>query len=233
MLRVTTAGNDSPLSSRDLEGKARAAAAYRLLRQPGSKISIKNAGGSVAVPLEGEWSVENTEAEQYLKALENYQFVRQFFGVPTDGEVLPEELVRVGHMLNVFASIAGSRDVDAEVFFPKNDPPQGTTLGDHVSFLHSLALGFQGMRLVVATGISGRIEESNDGKLYRVRSTRLPLLAHRLFEYVTKEDVEALLSQGEQVLSSLGAAKIFVRPVAPIPKAWQPPKLSRRTRKRR
>lgn len=227
MLRWSTPGIDSPVSSTNLEDKARAASLFRLIRQPGAKVGVRfKSGKEIAIPLTGDWAFDNEKAAGYLKALEDYRVVTKTYGIPLEGgEVRPEQLVRVAHQLDVLARIATQREIDAEVRFPKNEPPPGVGLGDHVSFVVGSMFGFPTKKLLVVTSVSGKVEE-HDG-FYQVRATRLPQLGYRVFTHVTNEAVEAQLQAGGEVLRSLGAAKVFLRPLDSVPESWLPPSTSR------
>lgn len=223
MLRWTTPGVDSPVSSHDLEDKARAATVLRLIRQPGAKATLRMKGrAELSIPLGGEWVLDNDRAERYLKALEDYRIVTQTFGVPIGGSVDPDELVRVAHQLDILASIATNREITAEVLFPKDDPPPDVAIGDHVSFVIAPVLGFGDTNLLVLTSVSGKVEEE-DERFNRLRATRLPRLGHRLFTHITEEELEEQLRVGGQVLQNLGVSHVFLRPFGRLPKKWLPP----------
>lgn len=224
MLRWSTPGVDSPVSPENLEDKARAAAVLRLIRQPGAKVAIRmNGRPELSIPLGGEWVLDNDKAERYLKALEDYRVVTQTFAVPIGGTVQPDDLVRVAHQLNILASIATSREVTAEVVFPKHKPPPGVGPGDHASFVIALVLGFGDTKLLAVTSVSGKVEEQDD-LFNRVRATRLPRLRHLLFTHITEDELLAQLQGGGQVLENLGATKVFLRPFGRLPTKWLRPR---------
>lgn len=226
MLRWSTVGLDSTVSPANLEDKARAAAVLRLIRQPGARGTVRMKGRpDLSVPLGGEWVFDNERAEHYLKALEDYRVVTQTFGIAIEGTAEPQELVRVAHQLNVFACIASTRELTAEVVFPKDTPPPGVALGDHVSFVFASVLGFGDTKLLIITSVGGKVEEQ-DERFNRVRATTLPRLGHRLFTHITEEEILNELQAGGQVLQNLGASKVFLRPFETLPSTWLPPSRS-------
>lgn len=216
MVRWSTPGLGTAVTAKNLDDKARAAAVMRLVRRPGTTVTLRTAKGvAVPVPLDGRWvwDARSERAFRYFKALEDFRVVIQSYGLPRpSGSIEPDTLVAAADQLHVLASIAAAKDVETEVQFPKTESPGGVGLGERVSFVFVVLLRLPEAAVVVVTVVTGDVA-SKDKKFFHVRGVRLARLRHRLVKRPTKAILAHELREGARTLERLGGAgRVFLRP---------------------
>jgi len=203
---------NAPLTASNLAERARAAKVVRLLAEPTCRIVFRDASDVEHVVGHGGSSFDR-HALELLKSNEDYHTILEHYGIPPElHPVRPDALLRFGHTLHVFASMARGNALDAEFRFPTAEPPPGVVVGDQVSFIAGAGLKFSRALLFVVSDITGRVQSLDDTMCRVVSRTGRPL-SHRVF--FAKPTVEALsheLFRAAQELQARGHEKVFILP---------------------
>ena len=209
---VSLKGIDAPLTASNLAERAMAAKVARLLADPTCRIVFRQTSDAEPIVLGRGGSAFDGQAMGLLKVIEDYHAILVHFGLsPEAHPVDPEALLRFGHALHVFASMARGTSLDAELRFPKADPPPGVAVGDQVSFVAGAGLKFPCAFLFVVSDITGRVQ-SVDETTCRVVS-RTGRLSYRVFfDRPTVEDLSRELFRAGEQLEARGHEKVFILP---------------------
>lgn len=204
---------DAPLTAANLTQRARASKVARLLSDPACRIVFRAASDAEHIVLGRGGSSFDRSCMDLLKVIEDYQTILEHFGLPPEAHpVAPDALLRFGHTLHVFASMARGTALDADVRFPRSDPPPGVAVGDQVSFVAGAGLKFPRALLFVVSDITGRVQLL-DETTCRIMSRTGRSLSHRVFfSTPTRDDLLRELFRAGELLEARGHEKVFVRP---------------------
>lgn len=204
---------DAPLTASNLAARAKAAKVARLLADPTCRIVFRRSSDAEHVVLGFGGSSFDRYAIELLKVIEDYHTILEHYGIPPEAHpVGPEALLQFGQTLHVFASMARGNSLDAELRFPKAEPPPGVAVGDQVSFVAGAGLKFPCALLFVVNDITGRVQSVDEMTCRVVSRTGRPL-SHRVFlTRPTLEDLSRELFRAGEQLEARGHEKVFILP---------------------